>query len=165
MINSVYVENLCNVVLPVSIENTEKLAQKFIDYVYANYLSENFPENCDYTAEITLCDNNFIHKINKEYRNIDAPTDVITFALFADSEDKIITDNTVSLGQILISVERTIEQAQENNNTAQEEFLFLLAHGVLHLFGFDHPTDEDLEKMLKIQDEMIESIDYVKIQS
>lgn len=163
MKTSVFVENLHNDVLPIPVEDVKIIAEKLIEYVLLNYITENFPKDTDYSAEISLCNNDFIHKINKEYRNIDAPTDVITFALFADAEDKIVADNTVSLGQIIISIERTIEQAQENNNTPQEEFLFLLSHGVLHLFGFDHKNNEELEKMLKIQDEMIESIDYVKI--
>lgn len=109
--------------------------------------------------DLMICDNEQIHAINKEYRGKDNPTDVITFALFADSPDnQIICDNEIHLGQVIISADKADEQAKNNRITFNQEFLFLLSHGILHLLGFDHPDEESLESMLNLQDEMISNV-------
>ncbi|MEI7473713.1 MAG: rRNA maturation RNase YbeY [bacterium] len=106
--------------------------------------------------DLMFCDDQLITEINSEYRAKDKPTDVITFALFADSpECRIITDNTINLGEIIISADTAMRQAQENDKTLEEEFYFLISHGVLHLLGFEHENDEKLEFMLNLQDKMI----------
>ena len=149
--------------LPVSPQKTEDLAAKFLSFVLENSFTTAFSLNNDYTFDILLCDNNFIHNINRDYRKIDSPTDVITFALYNDSEEKIILDNQINLGQIIISIDKTKSQAVENSVSVEYEFLNLLAHGILHLLGFDHPDDEQLNKMLELQNKMIESVNYVEI--
>lgn len=160
---SIYCENIAKQTPPVSDIDTETIAESFLKFVLDGAFTKDFSCNNDYSFEILLCDNDFIHNINKEYRNIDNPTDVITFALFVDSEEKIIVDNVINLGQILISLEKVYFQAQENNITPKEEFLNLLAHGILHLLGFDHQTEESLESMLELQNRMIEGVNNVKI--
>ena len=110
--------------------------------------------------DIVLCDDEKIHEINREYRQKDSPTDVITFAIFADSspEERFIFDNEINLGEIIISLDRTLAQSQDlqhGNNSFNKELYFLIAHGILHLLGYDHQDDDSLMKMWNIQQEMI----------
>lgn len=102
--------------------------------------------------DIVFVDDNTIHSINKEYRKKDSPTDVITFALFADDENKFVFDKTVELGEIIISVDTAKRQMQDNIET---EVLTLICHGILHLLGFDHLTDKDYNFVVRIQDSVI----------
>jgi len=146
-----------------SSEEIEMISDSFVEYVIKNSLSKDFSSNYDYELEIMVCNNTFIQEINKTYRSKDKPTDVITFALYSDSETKIITDNKISLGQILISYDQVLTQAEENNISSQYEFMNLLAHGILHLLGFDHLDEKSLEYMLKLQNKMIESRQNVKV--
>lgn len=95
-----------------------------------------------------------IHKINKEYRKVDRPTDVISFAL-EDNKDIEYKDFRL-LGDIYISVDRAIEQAKEYNHSLKRELCFLSTHGVLHLLGYDHQTKEDEEEMFTKQKELLE---------
>ena len=103
-----------------------------------------------------------IHSINKEYRQKDSPTDVITFALFADAEPKFIHDGNVELGEIIISLDTIEKQAKENGNDFKNELYYIISHGILHLFGYDHLTQEEYELMVKLQKESLKEID-VKI--
>ncbi|MBR6163674.1 rRNA maturation RNase YbeY [bacterium] len=105
------------------------------------------------TFDIVLCSDEKIHEINREYRKKDRPTDVITFALFADSEEdeRFIFDEEVNLGEILVSVDTVKRQAEENKNTFYDELLVVTSHGILHLLGFDHMTQEDYDFMVEKQ--------------
>lgn len=102
--------------------------------------------------DILFTDDDKIHQINKEYRNKDMPTDVITFALFADDDFKIVTNDDIYLGEIIISLDTAKKQMK---TTLQEEILTLIAHGILHLFGFDHQTEEDYNFITGVQDRII----------
>lgn len=106
--------------------------------------------------DVLLCGNERIHEINRDYRDKDRPTDVITFAIFADStpEERFVFDDEINLGEIIISLEKTKQQAIENRHSFKEELYFLFAHGILHLLGYDHMTEETLEEMWDIQTKM-----------
>ena len=99
--------------------------------------------------------NEEIHRINKEYRQKDSPTDVITFAIFADSDEdeKFVFDGEVHLGEIMISLDKIEEQSKENNVTFEDELYYLVSHGVLHLLGYDHQSEEDYNLMVKLQNQ------------
>ena len=103
--------------------------------------------------DIVLTDNKEIHRINKEYRQKDTPTDVITFAMFADSseDERFILEGEINLGEIIISLDRIKEQANENNVTFEDELYYIISHGVLHLLGFDHLSEEDYNFMVNYQ--------------
>ena len=101
---------------------------------------------------VIIVDNNFIHKMNKEYRGIDRPTDVISFAL-EDSHD-IDYDDFRLLGDIYISIDKAREQAKEYGHSLRREICFLSVHGLLHLLGYDHMEKED-EKVMFARQEMI----------
>lgn len=110
--------------------------------------------------DIVLCNNEEIHRINREYRDIDRPTDVISFAMFADSapEDVFILDGEINLGEIIISLDKTKEQAKENGVSTEDEARLLAAHGILHLLGFDHQTDDDYNFVVSTQNKIKASL-------
>lgn len=119
-------------------------------------------EECPYEAEVnlTLVDNESIHKINWEYRQIDRPTDVLSFPMqtyetpadFSHAEDRV-EDNfnpdtgELLLGDIVLSVEKVREQALAYGHSEKREFAFLILHSMLHLFGYDHETEQEREAM------------------
>jgi probable rRNA maturation factor len=98
---------------------------------------------------IIIVDNNYIHKLNRDYRNIDRPTDVITFAL-EDYEDIKLEHRM--LGDIYISLDKARSQAEEYGHSFKREICFLAVHGFLHLLGYDHMTKEDEEEMFSLQE-------------
>ena len=113
---------------------------------------------CDPIVSVSIVDNRYIHKINKKYRGIDRPTDVISFA-FLDSEnnyDKILfSPGPVVLGDIYISLDKAKEQAEEYGHSLHRELSFLFVHGLLHLLGYDHMNKEDEERMFKLQEDIL----------
>ena len=115
----------------------------------------------DFNAYISLSIVNLetIHSLNRDYRNIDRPTDVISFA-FLDNEDlPMIKGVPVLLGDIYICKEIAIKQAEEYCHSLRRELAFLFTHGLLHLFGYDHVNSEEEEKlMFKLQDEILNEV-------
>ena len=113
---------------------------------------------CDPIVSVSIVDNRYIHKINKKYRHIDRPTDVISFA-FLDSEnnyDKVLfSPGPVVLGDIYISLEKAKEQAIEYGHSLKRELCFLFVHGLLHLLGYDHMNKEDEEVMFSLQEQIL----------
>ena len=97
-----------------------------------------------------------IHQINKEYRNIDRPTDVISFALsdYQGDNDYVAEE----LGDIFISVDAAKRQAKEYEHSEKREICFLFTHGLLHLNGFDHQTKEEEKEMIKYQKMILDDI-------
>lgn len=129
--------------------------------IYLSLLQKTFNHlhlTADAILSVSFVDNEFIHKMNREYRGVDRPTDVISFA-FLDGEenkDEILHGNLpVSLGDIYISVDKAKEQAKEYGHSLNRELSFLFVHGLLHLLGYDHMTKEDEEIMFKLQDEIL----------
>ena len=107
---------------------------------------------------VSFIDNEEIHQINKEYRQIDRPTDVISFA-FLDNEDRKKEYDSglpVVLGDIYISLEKAEEQANEYGHSIKRELCFLFVHGLLHLLGYDHMKKEDEDIMFPLQDRILE---------
>ena len=103
-------------------------------------------------------DNEFIHNINRDYRHIDRPTDVISFAFLDGTEgkDKIFqSGEMVVLGEIYISFDKAREQAVSYGHSLDRELKFLFVHGILHLLGYDHMTPEDEKVMFALQDEIL----------
>ena len=105
-------------------------------------------------CNVIIVDNEKIHQINKEYRNIDRETDVISFAL---EDDEIINDSPIRvLGDIYISIDKAKSQAEEYGHTLKRELCFLMTHGFLHLLGYDHMKKEDEEIMFPLQEKILE---------
>lgn len=103
--------------------------------------------------DILYCDGEKTHQINKEYRDKDYVADIITFAIFADTEpeERFIFDGEINLGEIILALDKITESAAEKGVTKEEELCFLLAHGILHLLGFDHQTEEDYNFIVEAQ--------------
>ena len=108
--------------------------------------------------DISFCTDRLIREINRDYRSKDKATDVITFALFADDENSIIQNDTLELGEIIISIDTLISQAQENGNTIEKELYTLITHGILHLLGFDHLTQKDYDFVVGIQEAIVNNL-------
>lgn len=108
--------------------------------------------------EISFCTDRLIREINRDYRSKDKATDVITFALFADDENSIIQNDTLELGEIIISIDTLISQAQENGNTIEKELYTLITHGILHLLGFDHLAQKDYDFVVGIQEAIVNNL-------
>lgn len=129
----------------------EKVDEKIIeDVIRATSEKLNVKDSI---VSIVLVDDERIQEINKTYRNVDRPTDVISFA-FMDEEtnpDNGITD----LGEIYISLDRAHFQSEEYGHTFKRELAFLTVHGLLHLLGYDHMEKEDEIEMFSLQDEIL----------
>lgn len=104
-------------------------------------------------------DNEEIHQINKQFRGIDRPTDVLSFPQLTFEEGEIMDRNEngeVVLGDIIISLERAREQAEEYGHSLKREIAFLTAHSMLHLLGYDHMEPEEEKEMFAKQKEILE---------
>ena len=121
--------------------------RKVIDIAIKNQKLDNLEFN------IIIVDNDYIHELNKNYRNIDRPTDVISFAL-EDTKDFLYSDFRL-LGDIYISLDKTKEQAKNYGHSFLRELSFLTVHGILHLLGYDHMEKEDEEVMFQRQEEIL----------
>lgn len=143
-----------------------------IDFVFDNEV-ENFENNYeqDFTAIIeqalkslgieddvevscVLVDDERIHEINREYRHIDRSTDVISFAM-EDNDQFYVEGMPRTLGDIFISVDHAKKQAEEYGHSLRREMCFLFTHGILHLLGYDHMTDEQEKEMFGLQDQIL----------
>ena len=120
---------------------------------------ENFPYDAE--VSVTLCDNEYIRALNKEYRNKDSATDVLSFPLYDGGEFDISECiSGAMLGDIVISLERAAEQANEFGHGFLREVAFLAIHSTLHLLGYDHErSKEDDEAQCKAQREIIAEVE------
>lgn len=110
-------------------------------------------ESLDPEAEVSLSfvDNETIRGLNDQYRGIDEPTDVLSFP----QDDDLPLELPYILGDIVISLERAAEQAQEYGHGLEREVLYLAVHGLLHLIGYDHQTEEDKSAMRAREEEVL----------
>ena len=147
-----------------------KLAQDIIEFCL-NYIE--FP----YEAEVnlTLTDNDGIHLINREFRQIDRPTDVLSFPMlnynmpgdftFLEEEDSCDFNpdtGEAMLGDIVISVDKVFEQAENYNHSIEREYAFLITHSMLHLFGFDHMEEEEAKVMEAKQKDILQKMNILR---
>ena len=113
----------------------------------------------DAEVSVTLTDNAHIQVINREYRGIDRPTDVISFALNESEEPELVGGPEVNvLGDVIISLERAAEQAEEYGHSYEREVAFLTVHSMLHLLGYDHMEADEAAVMEAKQKEYLDSI-------
>lgn len=149
--------------------------EKIIDSVVKQVLKT---ENCPYEVEINvlLTGNDEIHETNKEYRGIDRPTDVLSFPMvdYDDPSDFKNVDKSpesylnpetdeLLLGDIMVSVDKVYEQAEEYGHSKKREFAFLIAHSMLHLLGYDHMEDEERRVMEVKQEAVLTALGITRI--
>ena len=129
--------------------------------VYAALAYEDFRRSAE--ISVTFTDNEGIREINREHREIDAPTDVLSFPILGDDEDGDVNPGTgaVILGDIVLSLERAREQAAEFGHSFTREVAFLTVHSVLHLLGYDHVNSEEEDKEMRTRQHAI--LDYMGI--
>lgn len=118
-------------------------------------------------VDITLVDDSAIQELNRKYRGIDSPTDVLSFPIIEGCEGQINPevgdydeDGHALLGDIIISLETAIKQAEEYGHSFERELAFLVTHGMLHLLGFDHEEEEEEKKMLAEQEKVLTKAGY-----
>lgn len=121
--------------------------RKFIEFTLKDQKLDNVVFN------VIIVDNVEIHKLNKEYRGIDRPTDVISFAL--EDDDTFIVMEKRILGDIYISIDKAKEQAKEYGHSLLRELCFLTVHGILHLLGYDHMEEQDEKVMFDLQERIL----------
>ncbi len=138
------------------IELFEQVAEKTLE-------KEGFPQNTE--ISISIVTNEEIRNINKYYRGIDQETDVLSFPqlTFSENEEYELNENgDIMLGDIIISYEKALVQAENYGHSITREMAFLTAHSMLHLLGYDHITKEEEEPMFKLQNEILDELGYVR---
>ena len=130
----------------------------FLDSVIKRTLKHEKVKNANFS--IVFVDNEKIQFLNKNYRNIDRITDVISFA-FEDNE-RIVYNNVRFLGEIYICIPRMIEQSIEYGHTETRELAFLTVHGLLHLLGYDHMTEDEEKEMFALQEVILNEYERTK---
>ena len=125
-------------------------------------IGEDFKGSAE--ISVTIVDNAEIHELNLKHRNIDRPTDVLSFPLGVDGVYDINNDTGAQmLGDIVISIEKAIEQSDLYGHSLDREIAFLTVHSMLHLLGYDHERGEEEEKdMFRRQDEILNAAGFVR---
>ena len=147
-------------------ELAEEIINVCLDYAKFPYEAE---------VNLTLTNNEGIHAINKEFRQIDRPTDVLSFPMLSyetagdfaflddeDSDDFNPDTGEALLGDIVISVEKVEEQAEAYGHSAKREYAFLITHSMLHLFGYDHIEEQDAKVMEEKQKEILGQMNILR---
>ncbi|MDN2452313.1 rRNA maturation RNase YbeY [Lactobacillus sp. UCMA15818] len=148
-------------------DETDKVSEERIELVknVLEYAGKYIKLPDDTEMSVTLMDNPRIHEINKQYRGVDKPTDVISFAIEETSEDDlpiILPDDEEfdvpkNIGDIMVSMDKVKEQAEYLEHSEERELGFLVVHGFLHLNGYDHMRKEDEEVMFGLQREILDA--------
>lgn len=128
-----------------------------------NFAADKIHCHPESEVDISIVNNKEIQQLNKEYRHIDRPTDVLSFALEENlsdaptykTDEEIIQDIPIHLGDIIISYPKAYEQAKDYEHSIERELGFLAVHGFLHLNGYDHQNAEDEAIMFGIQEEVL----------
>ena len=142
---------------------TDEHISQILELLRHAAISENVTGESE--LSLTFVDNDKIHDLNREYRGIDRPTDVISFALEETLEDEVeIVGEDIPriLGDIIISIPKAKEQAVEYGHSFERELGFLAVHGLLHLLGYDHGTNEEEQIMFGKQEEILQKFGLVR---
>lgn len=143
------------------IEEKDEL-KEFAKQVVSTCFSEEKLNNLNFYLSITLTSPNEIHKLNKEYRNVDKETDVLSFPMFEKEElDNIIEIQKKNLipepiGDIVISIEKVEEQAKEYGHSFERELSYMIVHGFYHIMGYDHIEEKDKVVMRPKEEKILE---------
>jgi len=144
-------------------DETDKITEDMADWIedLLNVAAKKLSVENNAEVSIAVVSNEKIREINREYRDKDKVTDVISFAI-EDDEDDLLKEFDMEgitiprdLGDIFISYDKAVEQAEEYGHSVERELGFLMVHGFLHLNGYDHMTDEDEKRMFALQEEIL----------
>lgn len=117
--------------------------------------SEEEVQRCE--ISVTFVNLDEIHRLNREYRQVDSPTDVLSFPQFEDLND-LPEEGEIALGDVVICTDKAKAQAEEFGHSFEREVLYLFVHSVLHLLGYDHMEEEEKAVMRKREEEIMEMI-------
>lgn len=145
-------------------DKTNKVTSDYVDMLQRLLIFAADKEGITQEAEVSVSfvKNKEIQELNRNYRGKDEPTDVISFALEETMDDEINIvgeDIPLVLGDIVISIDRTIEQAEDYNHSFERELGFLTVHGFLHLLGYDHINAEDEKVMFQKQEDILNAFE------
>lgn len=146
------------------VEVTAELKDIIEKVIGQSLIHEKFNKECE--VGVSLIDNVRIREINNEYRNIDKPTDVLSFPMVdfneGDDDPYDYDEGFLLLGDIVISLEKAVEQAEEYGHSIEREVGYLCAHSVLHLLGYDHENEEERNIMRDKEEEILSSINLTR---
>jgi len=115
-----------------------------------------------FEVSLVFTDSEVVQKLNRDYRGMDEPTDVLAFYMLpqkeADSSFALPPDGVTRLGEVIISYPQTAEQAKEQGHSVDKELTLLIIHGILHLLGYDHEQPEEEVKMRAREKELLEEV-------
>lgn len=142
-----------------------------INVIVETALEEKNIDNEDVSISINAVDKETIQKINKEYRNIDKATDVLSFPIFSREEINCFSNTEeskkmkeIELGDIIICIDVLKEHALEYNTGILREMLYMITHGVCHLLGYDHEIPEEKVEMRALEEKILKKIGVGKIE-
>lgn len=147
------------------IEKTRKILEYYILNIGKDSCLSGYKYN-SITLDIVFCDSEKTHELNRDYRDKDKPADIITFAIFADDENRFVFDNDINLGEIVIALDKVIEGVNRDislSKNKEQELFFLISHGLMHLLGFDHRDETEYNFVIEEQRKALGSVDYDKI--
>ena len=136
----------------------QELLEKIHDIVVECLYYEGYDDN--YEVSLSFVDNEEIHELNREYRGVDRATDVLSFPLLTDEFDIEVEEE--SLGDIVISLERALEQSEEYTHSFEREVCFLVCHSMFHLLGYDHDTEENTKDMRKREEAVLNKLNITR---
>ena len=128
--------------------------------VYAVELEELESERCE--ISVTFVDMDEIHQLNREYREVDRPTDVLSFPQFYDLKEEIPEVGEICLGDVVICKDKAAEQAEEFGHSFEREIIYLFVHSVLHLLGYDHMEEDEKACMRAREEEIMEHLGVLR---
>ena len=140
------------------IKVSEELLNKINDIIVECLHYEGYDDN--YEVSLSFVDNEEIHQLNRDFRGVDRATDVLSFPLLTDDFDIEIEEE--SLGDIVISLERALEQSIEYNHSFDREVCFLVCHSMFHLLGYDHDTEENTKEMRKKEEDVLNKLNITR---
>lgn len=146
-----YIEGLLNSVIDyIFVDDNVALLTSYKDIFERDY--ESIEIDFSFVDDISIRD------MNKQYRGVDSATDVLSFALLEGAGSEVFNFPVLSLGSVVVSVETLIEQAKQNNVSNVAELVYLFSHGVLHLLGLHHDTDDAYENIISIQKRVVKNV-------
>ena len=123
---------------------------------------QQVPEEAE--ISVLICDAPVIHELNRTYRNVDAPTDVLSFAL-NEGDEEDLEEEEAALGDIVINIDRAAEQAEEYGHSREREIAYLSVHGFLHILGYDHYEEEEKKEMRAAEEAILSACGLTRIVS
>lgn len=143
---------------------SEALLEKMTEAAEYAVESENLlnldKQRCELSVTFVGLDE--IHELNREYRGVDRPTDVLSFPQFEDLEEEIPEVGEICLGDVVICREKAEEQAEEFGHSFERELVYLFTHSVLHLLGYDHMEEDEKKVMRQREEEIMEHIGLMR---